>query len=113
MKKTIIAATMALGMGLSAMAQSTNPLLERRYNTPYEIPPFEKITTDNYREAFLRGMEEQKKEIDAIVDNAEAPTFQNTIAEPHRRSVLRPQPFMLYTGIAEPGERTLSPALRT
>ena len=40
MKKTIIAATMALGMGLTAMSQSTNPLLERRYNTPSEIPPF-------------------------------------------------------------------------
>ncbi len=79
MKKTIIAATMALGMGLSAMAQSANPLLERRFNTPYEIAPFEKITTENYREAFLRGMEEQKKEIDAIVNNTEAPTFQNTI----------------------------------
>jgi peptidyl-dipeptidase Dcp len=79
MKKTIIATTMALGMGLSTMAQSTNPLLERRFNTPYEIAPFEKITTENYREAFLRGMEEQKKEIDAIVSNSEAPSFQNTI----------------------------------
>lgn len=79
MKQTFIAATMALAMSLGAVAQTSNPLLERRYNTPYEIPPFEKITCDNYREAFLRGMEAQKKEIDAIVNNAEAPTFENTI----------------------------------
>ena len=100
MKKTIIAATMALGMGLSAMAQSTNPLLERRYNTPYEIPPFEKITTDNYREAFLRGMEEQKKEIDAIVDNAEAPTFQNTIAALDRSGQLLSRTAGVFYGLS-------------
>ena len=100
MKKTIIAATMALGMGLSAMAQSTNPLLERRYNTPYEIPPFEKITTDNYREAFLRGMEEQKKEIDAIVNNAEAPTFQNTIAALDRSGQLLNRTAGVFYGLS-------------
>ncbi len=82
MKKTFIAASMALSMGLTSVAQSTgNPLLERRYNTPYEIPPFEKLTTENYREAILRGMEEHKKEIDAIVECKEEPTFANTIAK--------------------------------
>ena len=79
MKKRLIVTALAMAMGLGAAAQTQNPLLERRFNTPYEIAPFEKITTENYREAFLRGMEEQKKEIDAIVDNGAAPTFENTI----------------------------------
>jgi peptidyl-dipeptidase Dcp len=79
MKKTFIAAALAMSFGLSAMAQTTNPLLERRFNTPHEIAPFSKITTDNYREAYLLGMKEAKKEIDAIVNNPEAPTFENTI----------------------------------
>ena len=80
MKKTIITATMALTMSLGAVAQTNNPLLERRFNTPYEIAPFEKITTENYREAFLRGMEEQKKEIDAIVNNTEAPITKTSVS---------------------------------
>lgn len=81
MKKIFIAAGMALTIGISAMAQTAgNPLLERRYNTPYEIPPFEKLGTAEYREAILRGMEQQKKEIDAIVACKDQPTFANTIA---------------------------------
>lgn len=80
MKKTFIAASMALSICLTSTGQTTNPLLERRYNTPYEIPPFEKITTDNLREAMLRGMEEHKREIDAIAGCTDSPTFENTIA---------------------------------
>ncbi len=59
------------------MAQ--NPFLERRFGTPYEIPPFEKITMDHYREAMRKGMEEQKAEIQAIIDNPATPTFENVI----------------------------------
>ena len=35
---------------------------------------------EHYKPAFLQGMEEQQKEIDAIVNNPEPATFQNTIA---------------------------------
>ena len=37
------------------------------------------ITIDHIREGMLKGMEEQKAEIEAIVNNTEAPTFENTI----------------------------------
>ena len=63
MKKCLFTAAFALALGGSSMAQSTNPFLSESYGTPYEIAPFEKITIDNYREAFLKGMEEQKQEI--------------------------------------------------
>ncbi len=80
MKKLIATTTMALSIALASTAQTTqNPLLERRFNTPYEIAPFEQLTTENYREAILHGMEEHKKEVDAIVECKEAPTFANTI----------------------------------
>ena len=59
--------------------QPSNPLLSK-FDTPYGIAPFGEITIDHYREAMLRGMEEQKAEIEAIVANPEAPTFANTIA---------------------------------
>ena len=56
----------------------SNPLLNE-FNTPYGIAPFADITIDNYREGMLVGMEEHKAEIKAIIENKEAPTFENTI----------------------------------
>ncbi len=50
------------------------------YETPFQTPPFNSITIDSYMPAFLDGMKEQSKEIDAIVNNTEAPNFDNTIA---------------------------------
>lgn len=64
--------------GCSQQPASTNPLLSD-YTTPYQIPPFESITIDNYREAFLKGIAEQRDELNAIAGNSEAPTFENTI----------------------------------
>ena len=58
MKKCLFTAAFALALGGSSMAQSTNPFLSESYGTPYEIAPFEKITIDNYREAFLKGRTE-------------------------------------------------------
>ena len=77
MKRPI--AMLAAALVLSTAASAQNPLLQRRYGTPYEIPPFEKITIDNYREAMLKGLEEEKAEVLAIIANPEAPTFENVI----------------------------------
>ncbi|HWY25123.1 MAG TPA: M3 family metallopeptidase [Nevskia sp.] len=46
---------------------------------PYELPPFDKIKESDYAPAFAQGMAEQRKEVDAIAHNAEAPSFDNTI----------------------------------
>ncbi len=64
---------------MTGMAFAQNPILDKKYGTPYEIPPFEKLTIDNYREAMLKGMEEHTKEIQAIVDCKEEPSFENVI----------------------------------
>ncbi len=55
-----------------------NPLLAE-WNTPFGAPPFEEIQPEHYMPAFVKGMEEQKAEINAIVANEETPTFENTI----------------------------------
>jgi peptidyl-dipeptidase Dcp len=57
---------------------SDNPLLSE-WRTPFEAPPFEEIRERHYRPAFEKGMQEQLAEIAAIVENAEAPTFENTV----------------------------------
>lgn len=63
----------------SDVADATpNPFFSE-YTTPFGVPPFDKIEVAHYKPAFLKGMEEHKKEIDAIVNNADAPTFENTI----------------------------------
>ncbi len=49
------------------------------FDTPYGTPPFDKITEADYMPAFNRGMEVHNQEIDSIANNAEAPTFENTI----------------------------------
>lgn len=64
----------------SKQAEATgNPFLSE-YTTPFQVPPFDQIKIEHYKPAFLQGMEEQKKEIEAIVNNPEPATFENTIA---------------------------------
>lgn len=63
---------------LSACTNRENPFLTD-WNTPYGIPPFQEIQVDNYIPAIQAGIEQQKKEIEDIVNNPDAPTFDNTI----------------------------------
>ncbi len=63
---------------LSACTNRENPFLTG-WNTPYGIPPFQEIQVDNYIPAIQAGIEQQKKEIEDIVNNPDAPTFDNTI----------------------------------
>lgn len=55
-----------------------NPFLEK-YNTPHGTVPFDKIETEHYEPAILEGIRRQNAEIDAIVNNPEAPNFANTL----------------------------------
>ncbi len=55
-----------------------NPFF-KKYDTPFEVPPFNLIKEDHYIPAFKKGMEIHKKEIDAIIKNKEKATFANTI----------------------------------
>ena len=55
-----------------------NPFFAQ-WGTPYEIPDFGKIKTEHYMPAFEEGMKQQMAEIDAIVNNPDAPTFENTV----------------------------------
>ena len=79
MRKTIITTCAAAIVCGSAMAKGGNPFLGK-YTPPFGIPPFEQIKVEHYKPAFIKGMEEHKKEIDAIVNNKKTATFENTIA---------------------------------
>ena len=56
-----------------------NPFLEA-YNTPFGVPPFELIQNHHFLPAFEEGIKQQEAEIAAIVNNPDAPTFDNTVA---------------------------------
>ncbi len=55
-----------------------NPLLQE-WDTPYGVPPFDKIKDEHYEPAFDAAMKEQNDNILNIIENKEEPTFENTI----------------------------------
>lgn len=66
------------GIFMNSIAQSDNPFLQK-YNTPYEVPPFDLIKNEHFKPAFLEGIKVQKTEIEAIANSQAKPTFDNTL----------------------------------
>ncbi len=56
-----------------------NPFLNE-YQTPFEVPPFEKIRSEHFVPAFEEGIRKQGAEIEEIIANPDSPTFENTVA---------------------------------
>lgn len=79
MNKRILAAAGGILCLLSSCDNKMNPLLTDS-TLPYGAPQFDKIKTEHYLPAFEQAITEAKAEIDAIVNNPDAPTFENTIA---------------------------------
>ena len=57
---------------------NTNPLLSQ-WETPFGVPPFDKIKNEHYLPAFNEGINEAQIEVDVITNAEEAPSFKNTI----------------------------------
>jgi len=64
-----------------------NPLLET-YKTPHQTIPFNEIKTEHYLPAFEEAMKQHNKEVDLIINNVEAPSFENTIVALERSGTL-------------------------
>ncbi len=58
--------------------QNTNPFFAA-WDTPFEVPPFDRIDTTHFLPAFEEAMKQQAEEIAVITGNTEAPDFQNTV----------------------------------
>ncbi len=71
--------TIASVIMLAVSCTEKNPFL-KVWDTPYGIPPFDQIKTEDYIPAIKEGIAEHEKELAAIIDNPEAPDFNNTIA---------------------------------
>ena len=58
--------------------KSSNPFLSE-FDTPFGVPPFDKIQISDYMPAFEAGIQQQLDEIDAIVKSRREPDFENVI----------------------------------
>ena len=77
-KKSIFMLAASCMMYSCATQTESNPFLSE-FQTPNGVPPFDQIKLEHYEPAFQKGIEEQNANIQAIIDNAEAPTFDNVI----------------------------------
>nr|WP_087880511.1 M3 family metallopeptidase [Parabacteroides sp. Marseille-P3160] len=66
---------------------AANPLL-KKFNTPFETLPFDQIKNNHYEPAFAEGIQQLEKEVRAIADNPQPPTFQNTVVTLERSGKL-------------------------
>ena len=71
--------SLALLMIVSACNNTPKNIFLQEWDTPYGTAPFSQITLDQYVPAFKAGIEEQKANIQAIIDCKDAPTFENTV----------------------------------
>lgn len=91
----------ALCTPTTAMSQQhQNPFLAP-YDTPFQIPPFDKITYADYLPAIRQGIAEQKAEMEAIASNPSAPTFDNTILAMEQSGALLNRVMMVFAALNE------------
>jgi peptidyl-dipeptidase Dcp len=70
--------TLMTAISSAATALAGNPFFET-YKTPHQTIPFNEIKTEHYFPAFEEAMKQHNKEVDAIINNPQTPTFGNTI----------------------------------
>lgn len=102
MKKTLLAAGLAVVLGACSSSKNggeevMNPFFTE-YATPFGVPPFEQIHASHYKPALLKGMEEQMAEIQAIINNQEEANFENTIAALDRSGALLTKVLYAFSG---------------
>ena len=86
---------------IAAVSCSTaNPFLSE-WDTPYGIPDFTKIQEQHYIPAIQAGIAQQENEIQAIIDNQDAPTFANVVEAYERSGAILDSVSMVLFNISE------------
>ena len=57
---------------------SMNPFFQA-YDTPFNVPPFDKIKNEHFKPAILEGISTHQAEVNAVANNTQPATFENTI----------------------------------
>ena len=77
--KRLFAIALAIFAMTACTNNRTNPFFAE-WDTPFGIPPFDRIEDADYLPALQEGIRQHNAEIQAIIDNADAPSFDNVIA---------------------------------
>ena len=83
----ILAMTIATFGCQRAKDGGVNPFFEQ-WGTQFGVPPFDQIKPNHFAPAFERAIAEHNAEIEAIVNNPDAPTFENTLLAYDRSGVM-------------------------
>lgn len=103
MKHCIIAlcaAALLVGCNSKKTDMQDNPFLSA-YDTPYEIPPFDKISYEHYLPALEAGIAQKQAQIDSIVANPDEATFENTIMPLERSGEILDKVAMVFFALDE------------
>ena len=96
--KTLCLSGILLFSGTTMKAE--NPFFGE-YNTPYNIPPFEKIQIADYMPAFEEAIAQHNQEIAAIVNNRAVPDFENTIVALDNSGEMLEKVSYVFSGLYE------------
>src|SRR6266446_5184949 len=66
---------------------------------PFQAPPFDKIKDEDYQPAIEAGMAQQQAEIQAIADNPDGPTFDNTLVAMEKTGLLFQRATAAFDGV--------------
>ena len=86
---------------LAACNNQPQNIFLQEWDTPYGTAPFSKISVADYLPAFKAGLEEQKANIQKIIDNPDAPTFENTILAYEKASPILDKVEGVFFNLAE------------
>lgn len=81
------------------MNNTENPLLSES-TLPYGAPDFSKIKDEHFMPAMLKGIEKQKKAVEAIANSKEEPTFDNTVLALEKSSELLSRSSQIFYALA-------------
>ncbi|MBC34639.1 MAG: peptidase M3 [Bacteroidetes bacterium] len=79
--------------------KNENPFFAE-YQTPYGVPPFDLVKMEHYMPAIEEGLNQEKAEVEAILTNPEAPTFENTVVAYTRTGEFLGKPLAVLFGLS-------------
>ena len=97
MKKTLLITAIIMA---AVSCNTSNPFLTG-WDTPYGIPDFTQIQEKHYIPAIEMGIRQQQGEIDAIIANPDAPTFENVVEAYERSGAILDRVSMVLFNISE------------
>ncbi len=97
MKRTLLATVLIMA---TVSCSNPNPFLAE-WDTPYGIPDFNKIQEKHYIPAIEAGIKQQQSEIDAIIANPDAPTFENVVGAYDRSGAILDRVSLVLFNLSE------------